>query len=163
MSHAFRLILVQVDPRFLVLEVLLQCSHNNPMAALITSQNQVKLSTNFSLPKLHSVDAWDAPLVLRVPHSSGAASVASSTSTNRVEKHNVDRAEPCFITNVSSYVHKRAHWINAIRSKAEKNQSFKFKIVSGRCACLVLCIRLIPSPHSIIYCLGKASLRKHSR
>ena len=38
-----------------------------------------KLTTTFSLSKLHEVPAWNAPAVARAPHSGGVESAASST------------------------------------------------------------------------------------
>ncbi|KDR71111.1 hypothetical protein GALMADRAFT_229754 [Galerina marginata CBS 339.88] len=95
------------------------------MSALIVTQNQVKLGTSFALPTLHPVNAWDAPSVPRAPHSSGAVSVAS---TNGVERRTVDRAEPCFITNDSSYVHEQVYWVNAVLGKEEKDQQLRRNI-----------------------------------
>lgn len=115
-----------------------------------------------ALIKLDAVDAWGAPSVLRAPHSSGAVFFASSTSTSRVEKRNIDRAEACFITNDSSYVHEQAHWINDIRGKEEKDKVLKIKIVSGHCL-HSLCIRLIPSLCRFYFCFFKVSSAQPSR
>ncbi|KAF9483394.1 hypothetical protein BDN70DRAFT_873902 [Pholiota conissans] len=49
-------------------------------------------------------------------------------SANRVERPNIDRTEPCFITNTSSYVHQRQHWINAIQGKEKKDQALRHRI-----------------------------------
>lgn len=112
--------------------------------------------TNFALSKLHSFHAWGARLLFVPPHSSGALSVASSISTNRVEKRNVGRAEVCFVTNDPSYVHEQAHWINAIRGREEKDKEMKHKVVSGRCLVLFV-IKLIPSVRRFYFCFCKVS------
>jgi len=89
------------------------------MSRLLTDSNGVtKLTTTFPLSKLQQVPAWDAPAVARAPHSAGVKSAASSTRL--ASDRTVDRDEPCFITNVSSYTHQQAHWINAIRGKDDK-------------------------------------------
>ena len=69
------------------------------------------------------VYAWGcSPVVLHAPHSSEASSIPSSTSTKPAKKRNVNQSELCFITNDSSYVHQRAHWINSIQGKEEKDK-----------------------------------------
>ena len=74
-----------------------------------------ELSTTFSLSKLQAVPEWNAEAVVPAPHTGGAGSAASSTRLATI-----DRAEPCFITNVSAYTHQQAHFINAIRGKSDK-------------------------------------------
>lgn len=45
----------------------------------------------------------------------------SASSTRLASNRTIDRAEPCFITNVSAYTHQQAHWINAIRGSDDKH------------------------------------------
>ncbi|KAF8160628.1 hypothetical protein B0H34DRAFT_806156 [Crassisporium funariophilum] len=77
--------------------------------------NQVNLNTSFALSELQHVDAWGAPFVSRATNS--LSSVASTTDTNLVEKLNIDRAEPAFITDASSYVHHIGSMLYSLRRK----------------------------------------------
>ncbi|KAF8521398.1 hypothetical protein BU17DRAFT_87952 [Hysterangium stoloniferum] len=52
------------------------------------------------------------PDILQPPHSGGGMTTASSHMSLR---HNIPREERCFITKSVSYMHERAHWINAVR------------------------------------------------
>ena len=89
------------------------------MSRLLTDPNGVtKLTTTVSLAKLQGVSAWNAQAVERAPHSAGAKSAASST--RGASDRTIDRAEPCFITNVSAYTHQQVHWINVIRGSDDK-------------------------------------------
>jgi len=106
-----------------LVEVVLQLQS---MSKLLTDPNGVtKLTTTFSLAKLQEVSAWNAQAVQRAPHSAGAKSTASSTRFA-----SIDRAEQCFITNVSAYTHKQAHWINGIRGNDDKHADATISVVS---------------------------------
>ena len=88
-------------------------------AMLTNSAGVSKLSTTFSFSKLQAVPQWNAEAVVPAPHSGGASSAASSTRL--ASDRTIDRAEPCFINNVSAYTHQQAHLINAIRGNSDKH------------------------------------------
>ena len=101
------------------------------MSRLLTGPNGVtKLTTTFSLAKLQGVSAWSAQAVERAPHSAGAKSAA--TFTRGASDRTIDRAEPCFITNVSAYTHQQAHWINAIRGNDDKHADAMALVASSK-------------------------------
>lgn len=86
-----------------------------------------RLTTSYNFSKIEAVPAWGLGAIVRAPHSTGAASIASSTSrTAAATRRNIDRSEPCFVTGRASYTHERAHWVNAVR----KNPTRKRKVVS---------------------------------
>jgi len=92
------------------------------MSRLLTGPNGVtKLTTTFSLAKLQAVE--------RAPHSAGAKSAAT---TRGASDRTIDRAEPCFITNVSAYTHQQAHWINAIRGDDDKHADAMALVASSK-------------------------------
>jgi hypothetical protein len=76
------------------------------MSFLHNINGMKKITTIYPLSKLEEVPAWGASAVARAPHSAGVSSAGSAS--NRA----VDRGEPCFITKVSAYTHKQAHWVN---------------------------------------------------
>src|SRR6266511_1439210 len=101
------------------------------MSKLLTDPNGItKLTTAFSLAKLQQVSAWNTEAVERAPHSAGAKSAASSTRL--ASDRTIDRAEPCFITNVPAYTHQQAHWINAIRGNDDKHAESTVSVVSTK-------------------------------
>jgi hypothetical protein len=98
-----------------------------------TTQPETKLTTTFSLAKLHEVPAWGAPEVTRAAHSDDDKSTDSSAASSArvaTTDHTIDRAEPCFITKVAAYTHKQAHMINTIRGNSEKHPTYKMEVVS---------------------------------
>ena len=98
------------------------------MSTLLNFAGLSKLSTTFSLSKLQAVPQWNAEAVVPAPHSGGASSAASSTRL--ASDRAIDRAEPCFITNVSAYTHQQAHLINAIRGNSDKHADNMVAVVS---------------------------------
>ena len=89
-----------------------------------TTLPATKLTTTFSLAKLHEVPAWGAPEVTRAAHSDNDKSTSSSAASS-ARVATIDRAEPCFITKVAAYTHKQAHMINPIRGNSENQQVYK--------------------------------------
>ena len=99
----------------------------NPMT-LLNFNGVSKLSKTFSLSKLQAVPQWNAEAVVPAPHSGGASSATSSTRL--ASDYTIDRAEPCFITNVSAYTHQQVHFINAIRGNSDKHADDIVAVVS---------------------------------
>ena len=95
---------------------------------LKNSTGATKITTTFSLSKLQEIPAWNALEVVRAPHSGGLESAASSTRVGSART--IDRAEPCFITNVSAYTHQQTHLINAIRGSSDKHVDDTAVVVS---------------------------------
>ena len=98
-----------------------------------TTLPATKLTTTFSLAKLHEVPAWGAPEVTRAAHSDNDKSTAgSAASSARVATtdHTINRAEPCFITKVAAYTHEQVHMINIIRGNSENYRMYKQSVVS---------------------------------
>jgi hypothetical protein len=77
---------------------------------------------------MQAISEWSgAEAVFRAPLSVGGHSAAkSATGPSRI----IERAEPCFITNASSYTHEQAHIINAIRGDSYKQRTDKSEVVS---------------------------------
>jgi len=87
-----------------------------------------KITTTFSLSKLQEVAAWNALVVSRAPHSGGASPAATSICLG--SDATIDRAEPCFITNVSAYTHHQVRWINASEGEGGKSTNERMVVVS---------------------------------
>jgi len=76
--------------------------------------NKPRLTTSYSFSKVPAVESWNTPEITPAPHSNGAESVRSLSTTSRAR--NIDREEPCFVTKSVSFTHERAHWVNAVRN-----------------------------------------------
>jgi len=98
------------------------------MSTVLKSHSVTKLTTTFSLSKLNAVPEWGAEAVLRAPHSEGCSPAASSTrlGSDRI----IDRAEPCFITQVSAYTLQQVHVINATTGMCDKHMDDRAVVVS---------------------------------
>ena len=97
----------------------------NPMSILLKNSTEAtKITTTFSLSNLQEIAAWNAPAVARAAHSRGVERTARSTHLGS------GWAEPCFITNVSGYAHRRAHFINVIEVKDDRSATNNFVVVN---------------------------------
>jgi hypothetical protein len=85
--------------------------------------------THHNLPPFQ-VSAWNAPAVVRAPHSAGVASATSTSSTDRLASdRTIYQAEPCFITKISAYTHQQVHWINAITGQDDEHVEERVAVV----------------------------------
>lgn len=98
------------------------------MSTFKDSTGLTKITTTFSLSKLQEVAAWNAPAVSRAPHSGGASPAA--TSIRLGSDATINRAEPCFITNVSAYTHHQVRWINAGEGEGSESATERMVVVS---------------------------------
>ena len=75
--------------------------------------------------KIKAVPELDLPALVR-PHSSGAPSVSSISTSIRSESRKIGREESCFITKGHAYSLEKAHFVNAVRH----NENLKADVVS---------------------------------
>lgn len=85
-----------------------------------------KISTTFNYNKIRAVPELDLPALVR-PHSGGAPSVSSISTSIRSESRKIGREESCFITKGHAYSLERAHFVNAVR----RDENLKADVVSS--------------------------------
>jgi len=112
-----------------------QESHEHlPSCTTMSTLPASKLSAGLSYCRLAEVKECNAPAFLHSPNSN-SSNVGSMTSMDmrvvcskpaRLRNSNIDW---CFITRSPSYIHQRAHWVNAM--KGEGDHKLKEKIVWG--------------------------------